>query len=198
VSAPFIVPGRDAYARRGRAKAAGTTFYHVPGVTLSSTSTWAPIANFDYYAPFFVETPTVVDSMACEVTTGGAGNFRMGFYAADTDWQPIGAPLADSGSISGVATGVKTYAPGTPVALPRGRYLTVFNGDTALVTYRRFDGNPPGSPLHPSFTSTPFLSIYGVSRAFAAFPTPGTAWTDTSATLSTAHRYIAILRTSAP
>ena len=66
----------------------------------------------NYHPLVLVEGPTLIDQFAFEVTIADAGKVaRVGLYAADARWQPIGVPLADSGDISLTGTGVKTYTP---------------------------------------------------------------------------------------
>jgi hypothetical protein len=196
VTAPFLAPERDDAAKWGRGKSAGASFYTVPGQlfsVISSLTGWA--ADTDYYEPWFTPTPIVVDQLACEVTAAGT-NIRIGLYRADADWQPIGAPLADSGSIE-AGTGVKTYTPGTPLYLPRGRYLAVGNLDNAATALRNFRGTAPTTMLDSALGATAFVIKTKVARAYAAFPTPGTPW-DTVETSSTAGSRVIVFRVSTP
>jgi hypothetical protein len=163
-----------------------------------TVSTQAFSANFDIYVPFFTSTPIVVGLLSAEVTTlDSAKNFRMGFYAADTDWQPIGAPLADSGDISTTTTGVKTYTPGTPILLSPGRYVSVVNTDTATAAFRVGRGHLPGSAMQPAMGTSLFAQQFNVSRTHAAFPTPGTAWTASSVG-TVPHFHVVFYQVSAP
>ena len=176
-SAPFLVPERDASSKIGRAKGGGTTYLTVPGNSISSITTLSHTLNTDWYSPFFTPTPLIIDQLVCEVTTGASGNLRMGLYKADADWQPIGAPLADSGNIA-ITVAVKTYTPGTPLYLPRGRYLGVVNLDTTSTL--RAPRTDIVTLLTPSLGSSGAISSLSVGRTYAAFPTPGTAWTTTA------------------
>lgn len=175
-SSPALVPGRDEPFRPGRPKiSGGATLYTLPGVPLGTVATFGYTANRDYYTGFEVRAGIVVDQLAVEVSTLHASNIRLGIYRASVDMQPIGAPLADSGDISTGTTGVKTYTPGTPLFLARGRYLTVSNqSGTALL--RKFDlyGSDYGG-VASGWGANP-LGLWSVSRAYAAFPTPGMAW----------------------
>jgi hypothetical protein len=175
-NSPFLAPERDSAFKRGRAKRADATilYWQMPGA-LESNTTWSVSANVDYYQPIFVDTPLVVDRLAVEVTTSVGTNFRIGMYAADTDWQPVGAPVADSGDIAVATPAVKTYTPGTPLFLPRGRYLGVLNADGAA-TFRVGQGNGPAT-MHLTTLGGSMPETYKVARTYAAFPTPGTAWT---------------------
>ena len=176
---PFLAPERDSAFKAGRAKMAGTTFNCMPGVWSTTVSSGNYTAGQDVYAPFEVRTPLVIDQLLAEVTTlFSGGNFRIGFYPAGTDWQPAAgaAPLADSGSILTTTTGVKTYTPGTPIFVPRGRYVSVFNVDNGTAAFRILKGGPLGLPLSSTLGGSIFLQTMVVERAYAAFPTPGTPW----------------------
>jgi hypothetical protein len=199
-NAPFLAPGRDPAFKAGRAKMSGTTFNCVPGVVLNTVGTGQLVTNQDYYQPFFVSSPIIVDQLLAEVTTLVAGgNFRMGVYPADVDWQPAAgaAPLADSGDISSASTGVKTYTPSTPLLLPRGRYLSVMASSNGTAAFRLMKGGSPGNSLSSTLGGSVFLQEMVNSRTYAAFPTPGTAWT-VGNTSSTAVAYFFVYRISQP
>lgn len=190
--APFLAPERD-QARPGYGKS-GTSFAFIPGEGLDSISTSGALtAGTDYYAPIFIPSPVVVDQLIAETTAGSANNFRMGLYAADTSWQPIGAPVADSGAIAD-GTAVKTYTPATPLYLSRGRYLTVLNC-AGTPTFRLIRGTQ-NMILSQSLGASPFQALLRVTRAHAAFPTPGTAWT-TASSASTTSYHMVFLRVTA-
>lgn len=140
-----------------------------------SISAVALTAGRDYYFPWVTPVPIIIDQLASEVTTSGGGNMRIGIYAMDTDWQPVGAPLADSGDIA-VTQAVKTYTPGTPLYLPRGRYAGVLN-HSASSSFRSANGGSfAGTSVGTSIGTTLCINQASVARAYAAFPTPGTAW----------------------
>lgn len=199
--APFLAPERDGAFKRGRPKKSGTSYISLPGVSPISVATGAPADfNADCYSPLFTETPILVDQLLAEVTTLSSGkNFRIGLYVADTDWQPVGAPLADSGNISMTTTGVKTYTPGSPVLIPRGRFLSVINSgdDVGVSAFRVVRGVPAGGHIFDTIGSSPLAGIFYVTRTLAAFPTPGTAWTTTVAS-TTPHTHMVFLRVSSP
>jgi hypothetical protein len=159
----------------GRAKGSGTTYYSIPGAGITTNTSNATVADTDYYAPWLASTPIIIDQLAIHVVTVSAGTVaRIGFYAADTDWQPTGAPLADSGNLDTSTTGTKTYTPGSPISVPVGRYVSVLNSDTGTTTF-----TVAVASMSAYFTTVNVgpISRYSVGRAYAAFPTPGTAWT---------------------
>lgn len=193
--APFLAPERDQAAKAGRPKSA-TTYYTIPGVTYAGSSSQGISSGTDYYSPFYVQTPIVVDQLVAEVNTLSAGNFRIGFYRADTDWQPIGAPLADSGNLDAGTTGIKTYTPTNPVLLTRGRYLSVLNGSSTPTMTASF-GFPPEAHTISTLATGSCNRLWRVTRAYAAFPTPGTAW-DTVTASSSVMLQMVCFRVSVP
>jgi hypothetical protein len=179
VTSPFLVPGRDPRAKFGRPKRDdGQLYYSVPGANFVSTAAAALAANVVYYHAWYTPSPIVIDQMAAEVTTLAGTNFRIGFYAADTDWQPLGAPLADSGNLSSASAGVKTYTPGTPIRVTEGRYVSAITCDGAP-SLRGFRSSWL-QPLDSGLGASPFMAYMQVTRAYAAFPTPAVLWTSVS------------------
>lgn len=173
-TSPILSPNRtDERVVQGRAERTAETYFVVPGAGLVNTSTVVAVADRDVYSPWMVSTPIVVDQLAFEVTALVAGNARVGFYRADRDWQPFGAPLADSGDISTGTTGVKTYTPSTPIVVRPGRYLSVINANVAP-TIRIFRGG--FGVLDDGLAATGFLNEPWVTRSYAAFQTPGSPW----------------------
>jgi hypothetical protein len=196
VTSPFIVPGRDPLHKTGRAKTAATTYYTIPGANLISATTMVPGTDM-HYAAWFSRTPIVIDRLAAEVTTAAGTNFRIGFYAANTNWQPVGAPLADSGNLSSASPGVKTYTPGTPIHVPPGRYVSVWlmeNASTALRVFRSaFE-----PPLDTGLSANAFINGWTVGAIYGAFPTPGTAWDGVVTASGSPHAHAVVYRVSAP
>lgn len=194
-TAPFIAPERDEAVAMGSPKQGSTTYYSVPGAAGLGVGTSSPGSGADAYSPMFVTSPIVVDQLACEVTTSAAGNIRMGIYRADKAWQPIGPPLTDSGDISTGTTGVKTFTPGTPLYLQRGRWLQVVNC-SASPTLRILTGGFEGW-IATTIGTNAGLGTFYATRAHAAFPTPGAAWTATDG-VPTDGRWWFWLRVSGP
>ena len=199
-TAPFLAPDRDDTYVWGRAKRSGETYYCVPGVAIISTATASIGAiNHDFYEPWYTSTTIVIDQLAIEATSAlAATNVRIGFYRADRDWQPVGAPLADSGNLSTATTGVKTYTPGTPLVVRPGRYLSVRNYDSLSVDFRALKGVRPSAAIDSGISSTAIVRCMRVSRSFGAFPTPGTAWTIDDITATAPFDYCVVYRISKP
>ena len=197
-TAPFLNPSRDELQASGRGARSGETYLTLPGVYLIATSTFTTTINTDVYHAIRVESPIVVDQLLMEVTAGAVGNARIGLYRADRSWQPIGAPLADSGNIDVSANGVKTYTPGTPVFLARGRYLTVFNTSVEHAV-RIYRGDVLGmTAIDSTLGATALFADVEVGRTYAAFPTPGTAWSTQGASQGVPSAHIVFMRVSAP
>lgn len=182
-TAPFLAPGRDRRFVLGRAKGGGTTHYSLPGIAAGvQTTTRSYTLNNDYYSAFVTLTPIVFDQAATEVTAspGGSNQMRIGLYAADPDLQPLGAPLMDSGDIDVSSTGIKTYTPSTPVYLPPGSYLTILNHNGSGTLTCQITGSTAPLSLVSTLGASPIIDRMSVARTYAAFPTPGTAWTSVS------------------
>lgn len=198
MSAPFLAPERDRSFKAGRPKSSGgTTYYTIPGVTISLTTA---VINFFgagtlYYSPFFVEAPLLVDRLAFQVDTADAvGNVRVGIYTADTDLQPK-ALVVDSGSVSVATTGVKTYTPGSPVYLPRGRYLSVVQSDGTTVTLRQFDAMGTQA-IDTGMGGSNNIRRFSKTSTYGALPATGTAWDVANASGAGASHWV-FLRVSA-
>lgn len=191
---PVTIPS-PAY---GRPKASGgTVYYTIPGVTLSLTNATINFfaAGTLYYSPFFVEAPLTADQLAFEVVTAdAAGNVRVGIYTATTDLQPRSL-VVDSGSISVASTGVKTYTPGTPVGLPRGRYLAVVQSDGTTVTLRQFDAMGTQA-LATGMGGSNNIRRFSKTSTYGALPASGTAW-DTANASGAGFSHWVFLRVSA-
>ena len=177
-NAPFLAPERDSSWAMGRGKDAGV-YASLPGVTPSAAAQTSTGMNGPiWYTRFYCAAPIVVVSTQLEVTTlEAATNMRMAIYSADTSWQPTKLWL-DSGDVSSATTGVKTYTPGTPILLPRGRYLTGFQSSGSVAGVRCI----PTTVAHAGILITAAMgaSLSGTPRVtftYGAFTDPGTAWT---------------------
>lgn len=170
----------------------------IPGVAPVSLGSTTVAANIDHYAMVVVDTPIIVDQIACEVTTGVAANFRIGVYSANLDLQPIGAPLADSGNIDATSPGVKTYTPGTPIYMRRGRYLSVVNTASSSIGLRFYQGHVPSGYIDSTLGNAPWFDSLRIARAYAAFPTPGSAWTTEGGAKATPPNHYVFYRVLTP
>lgn len=160
----------------------GATQYGTPGNGLLGLVASALTVNEDRYVPSIVaHYPVTITGWMFEVSTGPASNanVRVGIYRADTDQQPTGAPLYDSGNVAVASafTGVKTVS-ALSVALTPGVYLQTLNCDVALTLRGVFI---PSTGVLPTLGATGVISRFGVGRTYAAFPTPGTKWTAATA-----------------
>lgn len=81
-----------------------------------------------------VDAPITVTTLGARVnTTAASGNFRIGL-ASLTNAALLSSIIADSGTISTATSGIKSYTLPTPVLIPAGWYMRLF----------QFDGN--GTP----------------------------------------------------
>lgn len=196
-TAPFLAPDRDTNNRLPRGRSAGTNFYVTPGVSSRDGGVLAMTAGVDYYFPFHTPAPIFVDQLAIHVQTANATNARFGLYLADEDLQPVGKPLTDSGNVSVGTTGVKTFTPSSPVYVPRGPFLGVINCEGTPTLYT-VTSNPIWGSHYPTTLTGNTANRFRVTRAYAAFPTPGTAWDTTTSDASGGYQSILFLRISAP
>lgn len=159
----------------------GATQWGVPtSMGFSNVGTSTLNVNEVRYVPMRVDYPVTLTAWQIEVTTGpgSAANLRLGVYLADTNLQPSGAPLYDSGAVA-VAngfTGIKT-ASSLSVALSPGIYLVALNCDTSM-TVRTFTS--PSPMIAAALGATPMIQRVTATQTFGAFPNPGTAWTSTN------------------
>lgn len=199
--AKFLAPDRDVAYPRGHPVAGATNYYYLPGVPVNGIATW----TFDgsgviMYYPHYLEAPVVLDQVAAEVTTlSAATNFRIGLYVSDARWQPVGAPLFDSGSLSSATTGVKTFTPAAPISLARGRYLMAVQADNGAAALRAFSASTVPSAYLSTLGGTPAIQEISVNGTYGALPTPGTPWnTVNNGGTGTPFKYLVVWRTSSP
>jgi hypothetical protein len=151
--------------------------YGIPNGQMAAQTTLTATINTVYYAPFEVTAPITLDAMAFNLNASPAanGNVRMGVYAADSNLQPTGAPLFDSGdvAITTSTTGV-VLKQGTPATLQPGVYLSAFNTGTA-VTLRVATGGM--ATINTGMGAAMYVSTLTAAQTQGAFPSPGTAWT---------------------
>lgn len=193
---PYYPP---VFVPRGRLKASGTAHPGLPGTEIQANSTQAVVANQVRYNGFIVDTPITLDRLVCEISaTGTATLLRMGIYAADTDWQPTGAPILDAGTVSAASAVALSIT--IDLTLQPGRYLTAINADgTATLRSWRGDGTRGGWGIAPALGAGSQNTIVTATQAFGAFPTPGTAFVTAGVVAgNTAPTHVVLVRVSAP
>ena len=130
------------------------------GTTDPAGAVW-PAANRAIYTPFEVDQAVSVTALFFEIVAAGVGNAEVGLYSA------AGAKLGtSSGAISTNAVGIKTYTPGTPIALSRGRYFLGIATDGVLAQFRRYAGAGAAANV---------LAIAGLKQQATAYPLPANA-----------------------
>lgn len=151
----------------------------------TTMSTGTVVANRLYMMPIVpsVRGPTI-DQLLFRITTGVAGNARIGLYesASESDITPSGAPLEDSGSISVTSTGVKTYTLSSARRLRSDRvYWLAFGSDVGPVA----SGLATSSvllpmPMDETDIATRRFGLQVASWTYAALPTsPSVTWITT-------------------
>lgn len=164
----------------GRPKiSGGAAQWGIPGVVSVNNGTKVLGVNNVVYSFFYVTEPITILLASFEVTAAPASsaNVRVGVTAADTDWQPTGAPLLDQAvAVGSGATGVFSTT-AISIALAPGRYLSVQNCDVTM-TVRAILGGLTG--ILPAMGSAMWIGKFTASQTYGAFPTPGTAWTTAS------------------
>jgi len=187
--------GGGAAVAEGRAKSATETMYTVPGVSFVSQTTAVLAASQDRFFPMYIVTAVTLDLLSIQVTVAGAAatTARLGIYNANTDWQPTTLVL-DAGTVAVDSTGIKSIT--INQALSAGRYLLVINTDGAP-TVRGFRGTGRYTGLIPTLGANAYVETIRNSRAYAVFPSPGTAW-DTSVNNSVPLLNVVLTRVSTP
>jgi hypothetical protein len=166
--------------------------YGTPGAGFTTVSTQSVTANTDFFEPFIITAPTVVDLLAWEVTTAPASTATVhgAIYAADDNFQPTGAPLAAFGGVSVATSTTGVYATQiTPVTLQPGTYVLGFN--TSVVFTAR-SARQQAALIH-TLGANPVLLTTSATRTNAAFPNPSTGW-NTRAASSVGRNTFSFLR----
>ena len=120
-----------------------------------------PSANRAIYTPFEIDQAVSVTAMYFEIVLAGAGNAEIGIYNSAGVKQG-----ASSGAISTNTAGIKTYTPGTLIALARGRYFLGIATDGVLAQFRRYQGAGAVANVR---------AMAGLKQQAAAYPLPATA-----------------------
>lgn len=94
----------------------------------AAVTTFTLVANRLYYFPMFVPDATTFTRIGINVTTGAAGNARLGIYN-NTNGVPSGAPLLDAGVVDVSTTGEKEIV--ISQALPVGWHWLAVVSDVA-------------------------------------------------------------------
>jgi hypothetical protein len=168
--------------------------YGIPNTGFTTVSTQAVAANTDYFEPFTITAPTVVDLLAFEVTTAPASTSTVhgAIYAADGNYQPTGAPLAAFGGVSVATSPTGVYTTQiTPVTLQPGTYVLGFNSSVAFTAR---SARQQAALIH-TLGASPVLLTTTATRTNAAFPNPSTGW-NTRAASSVGRNTFAVLRWS--
>jgi hypothetical protein len=175
-AAALTLIGAQTAVAPGRLKASGVAHPGLPNTVFQSNSIQAVIANQVRYQGFILKWSETWDQLICEVqATGTATLLRMAIYAADTDWQPSGAPILDAGTVD--ATGIGVKAVSINQTLQPGRYITALNANgTATLRSYRGDGTDGGMGIAPAMGAGSQNSIITATQTFGAFPTPGTVY----------------------
>jgi hypothetical protein len=152
--------------------------YGIPELQAANVTTQGYTADIDFYFPFRITQPLVVDMFGFEVTTGpaSASTTYMAIYNADDDLQPTGSPVATASEpVAASTAGVGIHRVQiTPVTLPAGSYLIALN-NAVSTTYRTIRGGP--SFFSDVMGSTPLLVSLNVGRSSASFTASPSSWT---------------------
>jgi hypothetical protein len=172
----------------------GTSLVGIPATEFYGSSVYAFSPAVEHYTPFRVARPVNVSALLFNVTVAPASDalIRFAIYAADSEDQPTGAPVFDSGDIAVASgfTGVKTTA-GLDIDLPAGRYLFAFNMNVGM-TLRLFYATASG--LSAALATGSFVRYYLVNRAYAAYPTPGVKWDSVGNTTNIGRSFVGLLK----
>jgi hypothetical protein len=147
--------------------------YGVPNAQMATTGTFAMTANQTYYEPFEVTAPITVDMYAFQVTSTTASTVRTAIYAADSNAQPTGSALGDSGAITVSATAAAYTKQITAVTLQPGMYVKAVNS-TAAITFQAQRGGV--SYGLAGVTSNPVRSSLRVINTMSAAYSTALPW----------------------
>jgi hypothetical protein len=166
--------------------------YGIPGAGFTTVSTQAIAANTDYFEPFQLNAPAVVDLLAWEVTTAPSSTATVhgAIYRATGDLQPTGAPVATFGGVSVATSTTGVYTTQiTPVTLTPGRYVVAFNSSVAFTAR---SARQQDALIH-TLGANPVLLTTTAARTNAAFPSTSAGW-NTRAASSVGRNTFAVIR----
>lgn len=153
--------------------------YGIPNLQGSSVVSQTFNPNRDFYPPFSVTKPIIVDMFGFEVVTGPASvsTTYLAIYNADDNLQPTGSPIATADqAIAATTAGVGLYRLQiTPVTLPAGNYVIGLN-NSVQTTYRTIRGGV--TSFIETMGATPFITLTQVVRTAAAFPASPSTWNE--------------------
>lgn len=152
--------------------------FGIPSATLTGTSTTALVANRTNYTGFTIRKPITLKHMAFEVTAAPASTatMRLAIYKADSQAQPTGTKIIDSGAVTVATTGAAIYRVRvTPTVLQPGNYLLAINSNV-IFTVRLFLSNPLGCA--PNTMGANLVNTLFVAQTLSggAFPDTGLNW----------------------
>jgi hypothetical protein len=177
----------------GSPKTGSNAYLSMPGFMASSLGTLTLSANVRYFFKLYETQTVAIDQLAIEITTGGAGNIRFGLIGTNEFWQPTGAALADSGSLSAATATVLTHTPAGSFEGP-GRMLAVVHASVAC-TIRVAVGSSLVPTFAASLGSACLHQYFSKSMTFGAID--ATAW-DTATAAATSELCGVWLRVSGP
>jgi len=147
--------------------------YGVPNAQFGTTGTQSLNGNQTYYEPFEVTAPITVDMYAFEITSTTTSTVRTAIYAADSNAQPTGSPVGDSGAITVSATAAAYTKQITAVTLQPGMYVKAVNS-TAAITFRTQRGGVTYGSA--GLTTNPVRSLFRVSSTMTGAYSTALAW----------------------
>jgi len=147
--------------------------YGVPNAQFGTTGTQSLNGNQTYYEPFEVTAPITVDMYAFEITSTTASTVRTAIYAADSNAQPTGSPVGDSGAITVSATAAAYTKQITPITLQPGMYVKAVNSTATIIFRTQRGGVTYGSA---GVTSNPVRSLFRVASTMTGAYSTALAW----------------------
>lgn len=157
------------------------TLFGTPGGNAFATAAVPILTGVTYYTPFVVREAINITTANIDVTANGGGGStaNIAIYAATAAWQPGARQVACSSA--SIATNAQVQV-ACVVTLSPGRYLTGIR-ISANATLRHATYTMLEAP-NVKFGATPLAWTLSVAEAFAAMPTPGTAWTTVASSAS--------------
>jgi hypothetical protein len=131
----------------------------------SVTATLALSANTLYAFPFYVGSRQTWTRIGIDVTTGVAGNARLGIFSTGTDGLP-GTLIADEGTVSTATTGVKEITISRPLEIG-WYYLVIVSDATATIRAVSWGNNQSNHYSAVIGVTTPGTGDPQLSKAFA-------------------------------